>query len=433
MPREFTDISTMLQSAQETLTDELIDSLAFTAQFGHSETLRLRAQDMIVQLAQDHGIYCASLFDLYKARAHSTWSSFSVPACNIRTLTYHTSCVFHEAIIKHSMGPVVFEIALSEQEYTSQTHREYASAILAGALKAGYIGPIFLLGDHYQVRSEAFRADKESEVKRLEECIRSALSAQFYSIDIDGSTVVNLELPDEKDQQKDNYEITAHLTKKIRAWQPADVTVAIGGEIGHIGGVNSTEADFEAFMDGFSRIYTDTNTGLSKIALQTGTSHGGTPLQDGTIKEVAVDTILHQKIGSRAREKYELGGTVQHGASTLPDDMFHLFPDTGTLEVHLSTGWQNTVYDALPSSLRENMYAWIKSECAKEHKPDMTMEQFIYKSRKKAFGPFKRELWHLPEAELEPILSTLSAHFVRVATQLNICNQRHVIDSIYTK
>jgi len=46
-----------------------------------------------------------------------------------------------------------------------------------------------------------------------------------------------------------------------------------------------------------------------------------------------------------AREKYKMGGTVQHGASTLPDEMFHKFKEHGAVEVHLATGFQNLIFD----------------------------------------------------------------------------------------
>lgn len=413
------------------LEETLIDTLAFTAQFGSTQAQRDKAQDELYRQAEAQGIYCASLYELYKARAKEQWHGFSVPACNIRTLTYHISYTFHRAMLDHEIGPVAFEIALSEQEYTSQTHKEYASAILAGALKAGYRGPVFLLGDHYQVHAEAFKQDKSAELARLEACIRQAISARFYSIDIDGSTVVNLDLPHESAQQKDNYEVTAHLTKVIRRWQPVDVTIAVGGEIGHIGGVNSTEADFDAFMKGYSSILPSDMSGLSKIALQTGTSHGGTPLPDGQLKEVQVDSSLHSTIGATARSDYGLGGTVQHGASTLPEDKLTMFPETETLEVHLSTGWQNTVYDALPDELRERMYEWVRTQLAVEKHEDMTDEQFLYKSRKKAFGPFKKELWSLPDAQMQPVLDVVYNKFVRVATALKVIHTRSVIDSIY--
>ena len=44
--------------------------------------------------------------------------------------------------------------------------------------------------------------------------------------------------------------------------------------------------------------------------------------------------------------QFESPGAVQHGASTLPEDAFHKFPEVETAEVHLATQFQNMVYDS---------------------------------------------------------------------------------------
>jgi hypothetical protein len=46
------------------------------------------------------------------------------------------------------------------------------------------------------------------------------------------------------------------------------------------------------------------------------------------------------------------------------------------------------------------MMAWCLANCADERRPGETDEQFLYKTRKKALGPFKAALWSIgPEAE----------------------------------
>jgi hypothetical protein len=61
-----------------------------------------------------------------------------------------------------------------------------------------------------------------------------------------------------------------------------------------------------------------------------------------------------------------------------------MFPETGTSEVHLATGFQNIMYDnkGLPPEFREEVYTFIKQEFAKERKEGQTEEQFIYSTRK---------------------------------------------------
>jgi len=43
-----------------------------------------------------------------------------------------------------------------------------------------------------------------------------------------------------KEQQRPNFGIAAELTEYIRSLEPSGVTVSVGGEIGEIGGKNST-------------------------------------------------------------------------------------------------------------------------------------------------------------------------------------------------
>ena len=62
--------------------------------------------------------------------------------------------------------------------------------------------------------------------------------------------------------------------------------------------------------------------GLSKISVQSGTSHGGVVLADGSIADVKLDLETLRELSEIARKEYGLSGAVQHGASTLPDDAF---------------------------------------------------------------------------------------------------------------
>jgi hypothetical protein len=55
------------------------------------------------------------------------------------------------------------------------------------------------------------------------------------------------------------------------------------------------------------------------------------------------------------------------------------------------------LYDLMPSSLRDEIYDWLRENARDERKPSDSDEQFIYKTRKKALGPFKRRFWDLPD------------------------------------
>ena len=193
------------------------------------------------------------------------------------------------------------------------------------------------------------------------------------------------------------------MTTMIRDLEPAGVAISVGGEIGEVGGKNSTVEELHAFMEGYLETLRKSGTalkGISKISVQTGTTHGGVPLADGSVAQVKLDFDTLQKLSQAARVEYGMAGAVQHGASTLPDEAFDRFPATGTAEVHLATGFQNIIYDSrnFPPELRAQIYDYLKREAAAERKEGDTEEQFFYKTRKKGIGPFKRELWDLPEA-----------------------------------
>jgi hypothetical protein len=160
--------------------------------------------------------------------------------------------------------------------------------------------------------------------------------------------------------------------------------------------------------------------GLSKISVQSGTSHGGVVLPDGSIADVALDLDTLARLSKEARERYGLSGAVQHGASTLPDTAFHNFPRTETAEIHLATNFQNMLFDHVPSTLRQEIYDWLRESAKDERKATDTDEQFFYKTRKKALGPFKRRLWDLPDDVKATLAAAYDAKFEFLFTQLAV-------------
>lgn len=414
---------------QQLLVDETIDNLVYSAVFAEDESVKKEARRLIRAVAMASSVYPASIHEIYMAFGQGELSGFTVPAMNIRALTYDMTRRVFKLSQKHNIGTFIFEIAKSEQGYTDQKPDEFAVAILAAAVKEGYTGPVYLQGDHYQFKAKNFQADKQKEIDSIKTLIKNSIDAGFYNIDIDASTLVDLTKPSYSEQQKDNYEMSALLTSYIRGLQPTDTMISIGGEIGHIGGVNSNVKDFEAYMEGYLSLIKDKNlTGLSKVSVQTGTSHGGTVLPDGSIAEVNLDFNVLESIGKVAREKYHIGGPVQHGASTLPENLFNKFPQVQTLEIHLATGFQNIMYDNIPETLREEMHEWSRKNCLDEKKESWNDEQYVYKTRKKALGPFKKQLWHLPENEKKVVLDALEKQFEFLFEQLNVFGTKEKVE-----
>lgn len=412
-----------LKSAEKK-TDQLVKKAVFSTDY----QTKKEAQDLIRQTAQHLNIYPASTYKLYRAFSKDEVKGFTVPAVNIRTLTYDIARLIFKLALDKDVGAFIFELSRSEMEYTDQSPQEYATCVLAAAIKEGYRGPIFLQADHFQFKPKAYQTDPNQEITKIKELINQSIKAGFYNIDIDASTLVDYQKASLQEQQRENYQMTALMTKFIRELEPKMITVSIGGEIGHIGGKNSTLAEFDCFMhDYLKEIENDSVEGISKISIQTGTVHGGVPLSDGTVKKVKIDFEVIKKIGQVAREKYGLGGPVQHGASTLPMELFNRFPQLGTLEIHLSTEFQNIIFNHLPQSLKKEMYLWLENNLKNEWRRDFSKEQFIYKTRKKSLGPFKSKLWNLNPSVKELILKNLEKKFSLIFDKLVVFETKGLV------
>lgn len=389
-----------------------------------------RIYKKVLGLAYKNGIYPASIHDFYTARAKEGFGGFTVPAMNLRSLTYDLARAIFRVAQRNNSGAFIFEIAKSEMGYTSQPPPEYAAVILAAAIKEGYRGPVFIQADHTQVNIKKFKENPEKEIETLQVLIAEAIEFGFYNIDIDSSTLVDLTQSTVKKQQYFNFDTCARLTQFIRRVEPKGITVSVGGEIGEVGHKNSTPEELRVFMDGFKERLRKGLTGISKISVQTGTSHGGVVLPDGSIAQVALDFDTLKTLSEIARKEYGLAGAVQHGASTLPSAAFHKFAQCETAEVHLATEFQNMIYDSkhFPHELKEKIYAWLKVNAASEKKDGETDEQFFYKTRKKALGPFKREIMGLSDSTRETIALELEAKFDFLFKQLNVINKKELVD-----
>jgi fructose/tagatose bisphosphate aldolase len=407
-----------------------IYDVAWTATFSEAEPAVEAARWIVWEASQETGARSASIQELYKARARGEYQGMTVPAINLRAQAFDMARIVLETARKNDSAAVIFELARSEQTYTFQRVFEYATSILAGAIAAGWKGPVFIQGDHYQFNAKKYAADPEMVTEEIRKACRDAIAAGYRNIDIDSSTLVDLSHPTLDAQQRENYMRAAELTALIRSLQTDGVTVSVGGEIGEVGKKNSTPGELRAYLDGYRRELDRRATGaigLSKVSVQTGTSHGGVPLPGGGVAKVALDFGVLTELSTVARS-YGCSGAVQHGASTLPDDMFHRFPATGCAEIHLATGFQNALYEhpAFPAELHKAIEEWCFANALDERKPDQTDTQFVYTARKKAIGPFKRQLWDLPTKDA--ILESQAAKVDFLFKQLGTPGSRALVE-----
>ena len=408
-----------------------IRDVIWTATFSDDPATVEAARWMVWEASLLLGCPSASIHDLYMARGRGEVHGFTVPAINLRTQVFDMAAAICRAAQSLDSGTVIFELARSEQEYTFQRPGEYITGILAGAIAAGWQGPVFVQGDHYQFNAKKYALDPEGVTATLLKATADAIAVGYANIDIDSSTLVDLSQPDVDAEQRANYQRAAELSALIRSVEAEGSTVSIGGEIGEVGKENSTEPELRAYLDGYRRELTARAgagaIGLSKVSVQTGTSHGGVPLPDGGVAAVKLDFGTLERLSAVCRS-YGLAGAVQHGASTLPDELFHRFPQVETAEIHLATGFQNALYDhpAFPPELLAEIGSWCEVNAADERKDGETGSQFVYKTRKKALGPLKRRLWEL--ATKDEIIASQEAKVRFLMQQLAVTGTKAMVD-----
>jgi fructose/tagatose bisphosphate aldolase len=408
-----------------------IRDVVWSATFSADASTVEAARWIVWEASEDLGARSASIHELYMARGRGEVSGFTVPAINLRTQVFDMAAGICRAAMALDCGAVIFELARSEQEYTFQRPAEYITSVLAGAIAAGWQGPVFVQGDHYQFNAKKYAADPDGVTETLRKATLDAMAVGYGNIDIDSSTLVDLSHPTVDEQQRVNYQRAAELSALIRANQPEGVVVSIGGEIGEVGKQNSNEQELRAYLDGY-RAQLDVRSGvgtvgLSKVSVQTGTSHGGVPLPGGGVAEVKLDFGVLERLSAVCRA-YGLAGAVQHGASTLPDELFHRFPQVETAEIHLATGFQNALYEhpAFPADLHKAVEEWCFANALDERKEGQTDTQFVYTTRKKALGPLKRDLWEL--ATKDEIIASQEEKVTFLLKQLAVVGSREMVE-----
>jgi fructose/tagatose bisphosphate aldolase len=391
---------------------------------------------LIRAAALELGVYAASIHELYLARGRGEVPmTFTTPAFNLRALSFHAASAMFRAANKINGGAFIFELARSEMSYTAQRPSEYATNILAAAVAEGFVGPVFIQGDHFQVSAKKYGVDPEAELKAVRDLSIEAMDAGFYNIDVDTSTLVDIHLPTVAEQQALNCKLSSELSAFIRENEPAGVTISIGGEIGEVGTVNSTEPELRAYMDGYNaemKKLAPGKPGLSKISVLTGTSHGGTVLADGSLAEVTIAFDVLRDLSRVARNEYGMGGTVQHGASTVAEENFNKFVQNEAIEVHLATNFTTMFFDNVPADFKKEMYAWLDVNSAADRKPGMTDEQFYYKTRKNAVGPFKAKSYALPEEAKAALISAWEAQFDMLFNLLGVKDTKEYVAKYIT-
>jgi fructose/tagatose bisphosphate aldolase len=303
---------------------------------------------------------------------------------------------------------------------------------LGAAIVEGYTGPVFLQGDHFQISPKLPLQDEIKAIKRL---IQQAIQAGFYNIDIDTSTLVDLQEASLDDQQFLNAQVSAELAAFTRQLQPKGITISIGGEIGEVGGHVSTVEELHSYLTQFTNSFSRTcpgQPGLSKVSIHTGTTHGGIILPEGSTAKPTIDFDSIRQLSEIGQKTYKLGGVVQHGASTLPVKDFSHLVIAGAIEVHLATAFMTSMYEHLPVTLQYQIHNWLNKTYYHERSDNMTDRQFYHKVEVHALAPFKHSLWNLTPDEKEVITKNWELQFDQIFLQLGCTNMRPIVEKYIT-
>ena len=384
----------------------------------------------ILNLTWENGIYPASISPVYSALGKGGLAPMTVPAFNVRGLTFPLARAIWKAALKLKSGPIIFELAPSESTGCDQTFEEYAAMVMAAAFKEGYHGPVFLQGDHFSL-------ENKDDLDQLKELSHQVIESGYYQIDIDGSHLFNQDADALTDFHAPNAQITSELIKSLRMMEPKDIHLTLGGEVGEIGGRNTTTADLEAFHSLLTNNLPN-QAGLDKVSAQTGTTHSGIVLPDGSTGRMKVDFDLIRNLSRKARE-FGWSGMVQHGASTLQFEDLSQLPDAGVVEVHLATQIQNILFDhpAFPKDLLERMKSELigANRSAEGDHLDTTNNlseaQQFYQARWSAWGTYKQELWQLTPEVMAQVSNSLGEWATQVIKSLKVNNRSKTLKEYY--
>ena len=72
--------------------------------------------------------------------------------------------------------------------------------------------------------------------------------------------------------------------------------------------------------------------------------------------------------------------------------------------------------------------AWLDENQAAARKPDMSDEQFYYKTRKYAMGPFKAQMYALPDGEKEKLSAAWEKQFDSLFDLMGVAGTSKYVD-----
>ena len=288
---------------------------------------------------------------------------------------------------------VLFEIAKSEVGYTGQTPKDFYDNIVGIAEEMDFNTPYAIHGDHITIKDTSPEA-----YKGAEDLIKAEIIAGFTSYAIDASHNFNMQATIEKEQLKDNIEITRKLAKLI----PEKFSLEV--EVGEVGRTDSktgekqltTVEEAKTFISALK----DAGINPDLLATNNGTSHGNIYDKNGNVvAKVGID-LQRTKAVADAIKPYGVR-VAQHGITGTPLEFMDNLIDCGIAKGNVGTNWQNIALENIPPELLRRIEEWTltcdEAKKTKAKKPQITDKELIGKTIKNSLKVFKNDISSIPE------------------------------------
>ncbi len=393
------------------LRTERIDHLIYNAVFHESERLRYFLYWLIRRAAAGLSIYPSSIHGLYAAAARGQVRRFTAPAVCIRAMPYDAARACFRAAKETGCGAVLLDLSRNLAEGPALSPAEYTSCMVAGAIREGYEGPVFLQANYLHERRVADETGHGHELDRLQDLAEEALNAGMFNLELDTADLEDLSLPELAEQERASYEDTARLAGFVRTTEPAGVDTNLSVKMNSHGDVVHLAQRFRAFMEGFATELTDRAghvAGIGKLSL---------PVRSTD------DLRMVHDLAEVARREYAVATGVNFDGTPFIEDLLEKLPQFPIVEAHFGNRYEDFIlhHTAFPSQLRDAIDGWIDQTYGEMRGREQDHANFHLQMRAPALESFKRQLWDLPPENKDSIMKdlqdTLIADFKRLSAE----------------
>lgn len=417
---------------------ELVDRFVYTSILGGTQKLRHLCSLILRSAALAHGIWCDSIHPFYKTLSTGRKAVMTIPAYNVRGLTYSIVRTIFRTAQKLNAGPFIIEISPHEMSFTQQRADEIGACVLGAALRENYFGPVFIQGDHFKIDAHRSQQEKLTDTNRMQSLISDAIGNGFYNFDIDATHSLTCEHQAGRDALQDHFERVARVCEFIRQAQPQGVTAAMGVEFGSMSRL-LTQKDLvlrEIDMLQSNLAALQVTPGLTKICFHLDSDTNA--MDNGLVPHISQS--LSQEVLSalsglsvQLKSMLQIAGLEIHAGSGISHSVLDNLPSNGIVEVHLGTQIQDIIFDhpRFPIGLTEEIHSYLETHCSMDLQAQTSRDYFYYTARKKSWGPFKKAICSLDERTKAAILQDIEKEVSLNFELLRVAGQRNRLDEVY--